>query len=559
MSADTMSDLDGPGKPLSLLHPVDPSSMLFLHRNQTQSELVHALYIVMYAPTSRTLRNWLLASEFEVILTFLVCTIMLVKKKTLGKLWIFTRRRTLYGTFYVSNAVFVLVLGVAAYLVAWDLTAMIIASFSFAKVSTMEWWWIIPLPWWPLVVGAYVSIHGFAVGCSPRSPLSSFNAQATATHSNHRWIYLPVPRSSSLVNATLIVPNVLFSISTLALTSMSGHSYYVAKAAAKRLLPEDILAHVRDAKNHGSVVAFPGDQLPASDELIRTARNVAALYSETHRYVCINLAIFAACAVALFIPCVVYGLPNIVSLVDHACSRHPEPLPPSCNSFFKKLYFLLTEGKPRTEASAGHLDISTWKMTILAVIYISILVVCVPAFGWLPMYIICASFPSRVSAGDFRNQISNAVLAVSVITILSCSFVAIFCTVATLDPLFRAAIGLNIIRNQIPIDITVQHHRSMVEETHPSPAYVITNTNNNGEAQLEMHKLEGYHRTIELKSSSTTLKSNAKSPLEEFPDYPVHHHEIHVSTDVEAQRDSMGSEGEKDDRGRAKVAFERGS
>ncbi|SPO27980.1 related to Dik6, novel virulence factor [Ustilago trichophora] len=535
MSADATSNLDGPGKALSLLHTIDPSSMLFLHRNQTQSELVHALYIVMYAPTPRSIRTWLLVSEFEVILTFLVCTIMLVKKKSLGKLWIFTRRKSHYGTFYVSNAVFVLVLGVATYLVAWDLSAMIYASFSFAKVSIMEWWWIIPLPWWPLAVSAYVSIHGFTIGCSPRSPLSSFNAQATVTRGNHRWLYWPVPKSSMLVNATLIVPNVLLATSTFGLVSMSGISYYTAKAAARRLLPADILAHIGAARSHGSVVAFPGDQLLASDELISTARTVAALYFETHRYVCINLVVFAACSVAIFIPCVVYGLPNIVSLVDHTCSRHPEPLPPSCNNVFKRFHFLLTQGKPRAGASAGQLDITTWKMTILAVIYTLILVICVPAYAWLPMYIVCASFPSRVYAGDIRNQIGNAMLAVSVITILSCSSVALFCTVATLDPLFRAAIGLNIIRNQIPIDITVQHHRSMVEEIHPSPPANFITSNSTRTTQLEMHKLDECSRTIELKTSTTTLKSTGESPLAaEFPDHPSHHHEIRVSIDVGA-------------------------
>ena len=147
-------------KPLSMLRSIDPSNMIFLHRGQTQDEVVHALYKLMYAPAPRSLRIWLLASEFEVILTFLVCTIMLIKKKSLGKLWIITRRQCNFGTFYVSNAVFVLVLGVALYLASWDLTAIVIAGYSFARKSSMEWWWAMPLPWWPLVTGAYISIHG---------------------------------------------------------------------------------------------------------------------------------------------------------------------------------------------------------------------------------------------------------------------------------------------------------------------------------------------------------------------------------------------------------------
>lgn len=114
--------------------------MTFLYRGQTEQEVIHALYILMYQPLTRGTRIWLLASGFEVILTFFVCSIMVIRKKTLGKLWIITRRLSHYGTFFVSNAIFVLALVVAAYLLAWDLTAIVIVTFSFARLPSMGWW-----------------------------------------------------------------------------------------------------------------------------------------------------------------------------------------------------------------------------------------------------------------------------------------------------------------------------------------------------------------------------------------------------------------------------------
>lgn len=538
MAASVVAQLDAPARALSLSHAVDPNNMIFLHRGQTQQELIKALFKVMYVPQPRRSRIWLLASEFEVILTFLVCSIMLVKKRSLGKLWLITKRDSPHGSFYVANAVFVLVLGVSTYLVAWDITALIIAAFSFANISAMEWWWVIPLPWLPLVLGAYVSIHGFAVGCSPRSPLSSHQGQQAAAQ---KWYYLPVPKWPMLVNTSLILPCVLFSISTFGLVSMSGYHYYNAKALAHQILPADILLQIHSLA-HNASQPFANTFMPASDELVWHARRVAAAYLESHRYVCINLSIFAAAAYALFIPCVIYGFPNCASLVDHACSRYPEPLPPNCTHFFRKLHFLLTKGKPTSEHSYG-LNIGTWKMTILAVMYMAILGGCVPAFAFIPVYIVAESFPHRMLTGNIESIVTNAVLIASLITIASCTFVAIFCTVATLDPLFRAAIGLNMIRTQIPIDITVIQHKSRHEEVElglTSPTALTKQPQ-----QLNVHELvhelhSSNERSVGLKPSMSTLQSAKLQEKEQgikddYADYPVESIR-HITFEDEAAR-----------------------
>lgn len=527
MNKNNAPSLDQPGKPISLTDATDPASMLFLHRGQTQAQVVHALYTVMYAPIHRSHRIWLLASEFEVITTFLVCTIMLIKKKSLGKLWIVAKRASLYGSFYVANAVFVLVLGVATYLVAWDLTAIIVAALSFAKISSMEWWWIIPLPWWPLVIGSYFSIHGFILGCSPHSPLSAFNSQ-TAHARRKSWYYLPLPTSSTVFNTTLFLPCILFTFSTLTLTAISGRNHYQAKALS-HILPTDILVQIRRSA-HESTITFVDGNLPASDELILAARQVAAAYFETHRFVCINLVVFAACAFTIWIPCLLYGLPNVVNLVEHTCSRYPERPPPSCTTFFCKLHFLLTSGRPKSGQSATISNINTWKMTTLSVLYIFILVTCIPAFGFIPIYIVAATYPHQVQRGDIRPAMGNAILAVSLITIFSCTFVAIFCTVATLDPLFRAAIGLNIMRTQIPIDITVEQHRTRYEEFDPvSPTSSFKVQDGLG---LPLQQQQGHERSISFKPSTSTLKSASNAPQRsgECSDLPAEH-DPHVLTD----------------------------
>ncbi len=286
-----LPDLDAPVRWMSLAHPVQPNHMVFLHRNQTRLQLANALSTAINVPLKPAVRDFLLASEVECILTFLVCALMIYKKQALGKSWIMTRRNSANGQFYVANAVFVLLIGVAVYLVAWNTTALAAAIFSFANVSTLQWTWIVPLPWLPLITGAYISLHGFVIGCSPRSPLTSINNRDEA--SRLEWYYLPVVKSALVANLVLIVPCVLFSGSTIALTVVSANAYYGARHFAKHHLPADVLRQMSDHFATRSST-LPDADVIASDELIWMARHVAARYMEMYRYMYINLFVFAA-------------------------------------------------------------------------------------------------------------------------------------------------------------------------------------------------------------------------------------------------------------------------
>ncbi|SPO29008.1 related to Dik6, novel virulence factor [Ustilago trichophora] len=488
MSALAVPDLAMPGKPISLSYPVDPKSMHFFHRGQTVGQVVKALFQLIYEPESNRNRIWLVSTEVEIVCSFALCFWLIGKKKSLGKIWFITKKDSPYGRYYVANAVFVLSVGVTAYLVLWDITAFIIAGFSFANRSTFEWWWIIPTPWWPLVMGVFVSGHGFTLACSPRSPLAPHRS---ATQVHKRWIYLPVPRRPAVLNTTLILPCVLFTTATITITALSGRAFFRARALAHDVIPADIMVQVvRSAK---PPITFDGEHLLASDELIWAARRVGAAYMECHRYVCIHLLVYAGFAYGMQIPIVLYGVPNLVSLVEHACSRLPEPLPASCKGFLQKALWLLTKGKPRSENNTTHLNLATWKMTVLAMAYVSMLATIIPLFGLVPIYIVAKSFPHEVKKGDISPSIRDATIAVSIITILSCTCIVLFCTVASLDPLFRTAIGLNMIRNQAPIDIYVNQHCS----EHGDQLC---------QRQMLEHEQEQDH-SIALKPSISTFKS----------------------------------------------------
>ncbi|EST08919.1 hypothetical protein PSEUBRA_001236 [Kalmanozyma brasiliensis GHG001] len=112
---------------------------------------------------------------------------------------------------------------------------------------------------------------------------------------------------------------------------MAGHAIFRARSLANNLLSDEIMSLIHRAAKE--TFTFPDEHVLASDELVWAARRVAAAYMDCHRYVCIHLAIYAAFAFAMWIPFVLYGVPNLVNLVNHACFHHPKPIPPSHQGF----------------------------------------------------------------------------------------------------------------------------------------------------------------------------------------------------------------------------------
>lgn len=177
----------------------------------------------------------------------------------------------------------------------------------------------------------------------------------------------------------------------------------------------------------------------------------AAAFLEVHRYNSLNLSIFAVVAFSVWVPSVIYGIPNIARLLAHACKRSAA-FTLSYDTFWRKAWFLVTKGKPAQQGS-NQLSLNTWRMTMLAIGYVVLLISCIPAFGFLPICMVAKSFPNEVRNGDIGPVLRSSLVIVSIVTVLACGLIALFCTVATFDPLFRAVIGFNLLRPQVRIDI----------------------------------------------------------------------------------------------------------
>ncbi len=170
--------------------PIDPMSMTFLHRGQTQAQLVQAPSRI-YSPESRTQPH--LASFERIRMHHDLSSLLLLagKKKSLGKFWMFAKRQTPFGKIYVANAVFVLSIGVTAYLIVWDMTALVIASFSFANRSTFEWWWVIPFNGF---LWSWQSSSVITASCWHAVRDRLLAPAGTSAASRKKRIYLPISR-----------------------------------------------------------------------------------------------------------------------------------------------------------------------------------------------------------------------------------------------------------------------------------------------------------------------------------------------------------------------------
>lgn len=462
MESNSTANLDMPSAALSLAHPISPHSMQFLHRGQTEAQVIDILFKVIFVPETVGHRVWLLISQFECLLAIGISLILLIRKKAFGNLWLLSRRDSPFGSFYVTNAVFCLVLGVAGYLFAWVVTAIVIVVTSFVKVSSYSWWWIIPLPFTPLVLGAELGLHGFIVGCSPRSPLSPFSA----AHRN-QWNYLPVTKNAFVANAALFVPPVVFVVTTCVLSGFAGHTYFNAKHLAREILPADILSAIA-ATSHDRLDNPIFTATQASDQLIWASRRVAAAYFETHRYVCINLTVSAMAAFCIWVPCCIYGLPNSSSLVNYACSRCSTQ-PPSSYGYLRKSWWLVTKGRPTEESidSTNGLTLNIWKMTLFAQGYIWLITYAAPGFGMVPIFIVANSFPKQVKRGNISSTLRDSIIIVSCIIFVTCVFYIFFCRIISIEPLFRSAIGVNLIRSQVPIEIKRVERETYLDNRRP--------------------------------------------------------------------------------------------
>ncbi|PWY97722.1 hypothetical protein BCV70DRAFT_44580 [Testicularia cyperi] len=439
---------------------------------ETNSDLIDFFDRLMKPRLATSTMGMLVATEVECAVTLLVCGFLLLKKRQMGKLWLFAVRRSTYGSFIVPNTVTVLVGGVAVYLLGWLALVGVIVIYTNQNAYMLDWLWVVPAPWIILDLAAYYSVFSFIVSSSPRSPLR--NARMW-TSMRQTWFFLPIPSSPWIMNALIVVLGPLFGFGIAASNALSGFRWYWhTKPLAVNL--ELKLAGI-GAQEMSNIV---------DPQLAFEARLLWLELLKCWRLAEVGLILAGTLATFSWALLLAYGIANQANLILHTYDMYPNrhlrhcvtkrvysdlaerpashisttvssEMDETCRqqhkSVFGKFIFLITEGRPKaseadqagnnaTAGSSTEVYHNTWKMTVFCLCQASLLVVALPLFiGAVHILTIWTWRSMRINA-DYGRSVNVLLVYVACISMTSCTYLAFYSTVITLDPLFKAVLGL---------------------------------------------------------------------------------------------------------------------
>ncbi|PWY97723.1 hypothetical protein BCV70DRAFT_233545 [Testicularia cyperi] len=466
---------------LGWLQPIRASGFVFPDAIETNDDLVRFSHHLLRPRIVKPVLGVLIFTEIESVVTICACILILYKKSQTGKLWLFQTRKSTHGTFVVPNTVTTLVAGTIAYIICylmWGASVIHYYHSNPAETFVLDCLWMMPGPWILLDLAAFYSIYGFVISCSPKSPIASSHMW---TSFKRKWLFVPLPKSPWLMNGLILVLGPIFVAATTTLVGLSGHRWFtIAKPMARALSSK--LAQLAPEAMQDAV-----DPILLEEAREMWAAMVRSWQMSEFALMCTDsLAIFA------WIICLTWGLANQVYLVSHAYEMYPyrrapssgraaspewrsaskmsssgasstgtaveDPTDEACtekshSSVWSRLWFLLTDGRPRgsdvalkegtsTSGSAETYQ-KTWKMTLFCLCQASLLIAGVPLFIGSAHILLNWAWPALAVKGDIATCLNVKMCYVAFVTFACCTYLVVFSSVMTLDPLFKAVLGLN--------------------------------------------------------------------------------------------------------------------
>ena len=190
--------------PSNLLRLFAIDELHFPYEMKTNAQLIEFSNLLLRPRPSQAVEALMMVDIVQSVLTLALCARVVIQKRRIQDLRVFTLRESPYGTFVVPNAVWVLLVGVCTYLLGWAGFCSYIVFVQKTNRPLKEYLWFIPFPWLPLALPAFYSAYGFVITCSPRSPISNLRAHV-AKHGGLSWIHLPIPHSALVMNTLMIM------------------------------------------------------------------------------------------------------------------------------------------------------------------------------------------------------------------------------------------------------------------------------------------------------------------------------------------------------------------
>ncbi|PWY97724.1 hypothetical protein BCV70DRAFT_142068, partial [Testicularia cyperi] len=421
----------------SYTKPIQASDLVFPNPIQSNADLALFAQRLLRPHIGRGVRALFIFTVVESFVTLLICAFLIFKRRQSGKFWLFTKRTTTFGTFIVPNTVTVLVCGVAAYLVAGIIFTAVIIGYGYDETKPfMEWLWVVPGHWVILDLAAFYSVYGFILSCSPKSPLCN---SPLWTSLKRRWLFFPLPTSPWLMNGLVLIVGPAFMTTWITLMSYAGTTWY----SHSKPLVLSFMSKLDDIT--------PGQMSDAVDPaLMGDARVVWASVLEVTRYVQLGLTTADVLMVMNWLALLAYGMANQANLVLHAYDMYPHDVPHP--TVWSKFVFIMTKGRPGNtseaafgsfESTAGEIYQRTWKMTIFCLCQASMMLGSLPLFMGAIKILLIWGWKALYVEADITYCMNVSFVYVAIISICTCTYLVAYSTVITLDPLFKAVLGIH--------------------------------------------------------------------------------------------------------------------
>lgn len=352
----------------------------------------------------------------------------------------------------------------------------------------------------PLAIGAFLCAYGFALTCSPRSPISNFSGSVPPS-TKLSWMHLPIPHSAWLMNTFVIgVTLVAFVFNT------TVHSINVVMRNRAHRPGHDFSGEVLQ-QHHTQEWR---DQIPTT-AMLAFARVGWSDLLNVYRFCSMAYLSFTAMISLIVLILLLYAVPNQIFLINHVCDIYPGPLPANCvkdGGFFSNLRLLYRLGLPRNlHGSKYHAFKKMWMVTMVGHSQAVWLINGAALFLFIPAYLATSPWRKLMQGKSLRNTIDLAFGWVITVAFITAFWITTLSATMTLDDIFRAVSGMG----EVKPETRANDQETAVNSEVRSHVQLVSADSNNGEKRVATRTISflgdrmGVRQEPTFSGSSATL------------------------------------------------------
>lgn len=388
---------------------------------------------------TKAVENYMIFDIVQSVFSFALCASVLFKKGRVKKARIITLRRSPYGSFIVPNAIWWILALLSAYQMSWSGFCAYIIYIQRTSRPLAGWLFYVPLPWLPMILGAFYFAYGFVLTCSPRSPISNLaDARKKGSSADSlSWIYLPLPRSASVMNAFMVGVGVVMIAFNVVIIILNGKQMRLTHKSGHNAYEEVLIKHhTQEWLDAAPTQGFL--------DLIKVAWcDLANIY----RLCCLGIASYMVLIVIIVAMLVLYAIPNHIYMMDHLVRIYPDETfeQPQKRTVLNLLRALWKIGLPRNLQGRNYSAFKkTWMMVMVGHSQVFLVLAGVMMFAVPPYYLFVYPWHDVWHGVSVEAEVTFMIAFCITAALLAAGWITAFSGILTFDDIFRAVSGLGV-------------------------------------------------------------------------------------------------------------------